>query len=879
MTTGALLLALAASSYPLFISSTASDALDKQIDYTTRFGSGVGVQSQAAVIDLEGQPGVLETFRRRDELVRRTMRHPLLAPTISTILGQIVLARSPENPGRSTPVRLMYRTGALEHVDIVDGRPGDGPFIADLAARHLKAKAGDEIQLYNEDPKDAVSLELGGRYKALYNQPQQPYWMSLNANIYPREDAGPPPSFLFLSAEQALKLSRQLAPEEIQPGGFPTERLVEAWEAPLRRDEPITLDEARDLQAFADRFDRMFRTDERFSEIFCFTCFRGIPFVTTNIREVVLQTERRLAPVEGPVRLVLVAGLVVALAVIAGAGVFAMATRRTETGLLFARGMNPFTVAVKTCLESVVPAFIGAAAGYGLALLLVTVGGPGGEVGREATRNALVFAAVAVPVSIVLLGVVASVSFARYSESASERLASLARVPWEVALLVAAGYFYNRLQSGGALVEDDATGVTRPSISLLVFPILLIGGFGMLGARGLQGVIGWFSARLQGASSAVYLMLHRLAAAQRLAMLLLAGAALSLGIFVHAQTIVNSLERTVDAKAYLFVGSDVQATTVPTAELPDASFPVTKASRLLDAGTISPGDRDVDLLSVDPETLPEATYWDPQFGADSIEDVTSAIEDDGGLALRVAVANSSIERIDAFTYGGGDTVPTEVVATVDTFPGTSSRAPLLIADAAAVERLFPVLGPLESSQGSTELWGKGDTREVVATFSALEDEPYTIITAEEVKDIPSISAVIDTFGVLNVLGLGAGLLVVVVMLMYLQARQRARVVSFALSRRMGLSVGSHRWALVGELAILLLGAFVLGGTLAIGAAVIIVGMVDPLAAIPPGPLFVPPLPRFVLAALALLLIAIVGGAFTNRRVRRARIAEVMRVAE
>ena len=871
---------MAASSYPLFISATASAALEKQIGYTTRFGSGVGVRSQAAVIDIQGQPGVVETFEQRDRLVSATLRHPKLAPPIASILGQVVNVRSVENPRRTNSVRLMFREQYLDHIAVIDGAEGDGAFIAELPARRLRVKAGDEIEILNADEDESVTMTVDGRYKDLFNQPRQQYWLAHFQDIYgTNPDAGPPPTFLFLSAEQVLTLSKKLAPEEIQPGGFPTERLVESWDAPLRTKEPVTLDEARELQGFADDFDRRFRTEQKFSDAFCFQCFRGIPFVTSNIREVVLQTERRLAPVEGPVRLVLVAGLLVALAVIAGAGVFAVATRRTETGLLFARGMNPATIAVKTCLESFVPALFGATLGYALALFLVTVGGPGGEVGADAKRAALIYAALSVPVSILLLGLVSAISFARYSESASERLSTLARVPWEIALLLAAGYFLNRLRSGGALVEDESIGVTRPSISLLVFPILMIGGLGMLGARGFQGGVALLRDRRRRASAAVFLMLHRIAGAQRLAMLLFAGAALSLGIFVHAQTIVNSLETTVDAKAYLFVGSDAQATVRADAEVPDLPFPVTKAARLLDAGQVSPGERTVDLLAVDPATIADATYWDPQFGAASIDEIVSAIEDDGGDALRVAVANGTLDGADSFTYAGDDVVPIEVVKTVDTFPGTSSRAPLLVADRASLERLFPGLGPHESSRGSTELWGKGDPREVANNFGALEDEPYTIITAQEVKDIPSISAVIDTFGVLNVLGLGAGLLVVVVLLMYLQARQRARIVSFALSRRMGLSLGSHRWALVYELALLLLGSFVLGGVLATGAALIIVGMIDPLAAIPPEPLFVLPLARLGVAALVLMAIAFAGGAFTNRRASRARISEVMRVAE
>ncbi len=56
----------------------------------------------------------------------------------------------------------------------------------------------------------------------------------------------------------------------------------------------------------------------------------------------------------------------------------------------------------------------------------------------------------------------------------------------------------------------------------------------------------------------------------------------------------------------------------------------------------------------------------------------------------------------------------------------------------------------------------------------------------EVKDVPFIAAAIDTFAMLNVLGLAAALLVIGVLVVYLQARQRARSVSNVLSMRMGM---------------------------------------------------------------------------------------------
>ena len=76
--------------------------------------------------------------------------------------------------------------------------------------------------------------------------------------------------------------------------------------------------------------------------------------------------------------------------------------------------------------------------------------------------------------------------------------------------------------------------------------------------------------------------------------------------------------------------------------------------------------------------------------------------------------------------------------------------------------------------------------------------------------MPFIAASIDTFSMLNVLGLAAAVLVIGVLVVYLQARQRARTVSNVLSMRMGMRDGQARAALVLELAAMLLAAFVLG---------------------------------------------------------------------
>ena len=879
LTAGAVLLALAASSYPLFISSTSSAALDRQIQSVTRFGAGLFLQKESLLVpsltrygDLVTEPQAIREFRARERAVAaEASASPHLADVVSSWMAPTVTGE-PTDGGSSNLFRPLFRTGALEHVVSVEGREGEGVWMADLPARRLGIRPGDELRLEAIGPEGEVTVTVDGIYKALFNEPPQPYWRSFSREIYPAGDSAPPPTFLLGSADTVIHISSEVSAESV----------LQRFEVPLAPDVPITLDDARALESVSRDFETNVRDENsRLGKNFCFYCFGGGPETNSLISIVVSQTEKRVAPVEGPVRLLLVAGVLVAIAVVAAAGAFAVATRRIEADLLYARGMSPGTMAAKTVAEAVIPSILGAAVGFGCARLLVQLLGPGGAVDENAVSLGWRAAALSVPVSVLLLGGVASLSFLRRSESATEKLGFLARIPWELGLLLLSFFFLAQLLRGGALVKNVDTGVTRPSVYLLLFPILFIAGFGTLFARLFQGLLKRIRARSGGMSSGLYVAIHRLAGAPRLTMLLFAAASLALGIFVHAQTIVRSLETTVDAKALLFVGSDVQASIRPDLPIPDSfEFPRTVATRLLEAGTAAPGDTEVDLLVIDPETLPDAAYWEAQFGP-PLEELADKLGEGTGAKIPVVVANGELPDIDTFNYL--DTpVPIEVVEETVAFPGTSSQRPLVVIDGEQLATFFEAAGhpgPAESARATTEMWVRGDTGSIVGELQAFEDQAYGFITAADVRDIPSISAVIDTFGVLNVLGLGAGLLVVVVILMYLQARQRTRVVSYALSRRMGLSDSSHRTALAVELAILLGAAYVVGSLLALASARFIVGMVDPLAAIPPPPLFTPPVVLVLIALGVLLGVAFVGGALTNARAKRADFAEVMRLAD
>jgi hypothetical protein len=211
------------------------------------------------------------------------------------------------------------------------------------------------------------------------------------------------------------------------------------------------------------------------------------------------------------------------------------------------------------------------------------------------------------------------------------------------------------------------------------------------------------------------------------------------------------------------------------------------------------GGSPVDLLAIDPETFRGGVLSDGFADVPLAELLRRLTSGDPGeparhhrrpadRATRIALVNT--------------TVPIEVAGTAAAFPGMSSLRPLVIVDE---ERLLDALAgapnPLDLPGAGTELWIRGTDEDARAALATLPYVPSIVLTTQEVKDIPHIAAVIDTFLVLNVLGLAAALLVLASIVMYLQARQRSQVLAYGLSMRMGMDARGHRRAAAGLIAV------------------------------------------------------------------------------
>jgi putative ABC transport system permease protein len=884
---GALLLSLVAAAYPVFLSRSEGALLATEIADPTISPYGAGMFYGATNVRL-GETAPDSDALLMDELDTRfkelAARGPHLGPTVSYVIGPQADATLPGGvESESGPVkgRLVYATDAGRHVDVIAGTPGDGALVPDEIADTLGVGPGDEIELVDHgETNRIVPLEVGAVYQSLYSQPLSGYWSPWREQIYRQcPDCAAPPQFILVDRDDLLGYSRELRQTDVDLG----------FSAPVT-DLPLTLDEAREVRRYttAVKNEVSHRRTELGRLFECCGRIWGRTFFFVGARDtefrsaapfVIREAERRTATVEGPLRLLLIAGLGVAAAVVAAAAAFAVAGRHTEAALLHARGWGPLRFSAKSIVEALIPTAIGAVVGLLLGSWLVATFGPAAPASASAFTTSYRGAASAAVAALVVLGVVSGVSFIRTFEVHSLKR-RFAWIPWELVAIAGSIWVLSRLRGGGALIPDPRLDIVRPSALLLVFPVLFVAGIATFGARlaveGLRRV----GSRFGEGSPASYLALHRITGLPRLTAMLVGAAALCLGIFVNGQTMVRSLRATVDAKAEVFVGSDVQVLidydAPPQESFP---FPITRATRVKYAGALQPGEVPFDMVGIDPDTIAGAAFWDSSFSDRSLADLVADLDSKEGAIPAVLVQGSEDLEPTSMQIGR-DEAPIRIVGRASAFPGVSSDDPVLVVNADNLEeRLGAGRNPLRSPRGRTEFWIKGDPDRVMASLEQLEAFPLATVTAREVKDVPFIKAAIESFSMLNVLGLAAALLVVGVLVVYLQARQRARAVSNVLSLRMGMRDRQAMLALVMELGLILLAAYLLGSVLGIIGGLLVAPMLDPLQTIPPAPLFAAPTMVVAFTAVGLALVAGVGGWIVHRRASSVDLGEVLRVAE
>jgi putative ABC transport system permease protein len=868
---GALLLSFTVTAYPLFISATEANLAKAGVTNPEVTPYGAGVEYRITNLKFQDRSFPIATIDR--QFRQRIASEPLLGPVTATVEGPPVSVTA-NGKTASAGSRLFSAPDAYRHVQVVETNHGPGVWISQLTAADLGVKPGDTISLSTSYGRP-VEVPVSTVYRSLYTAPRAPYWYRWQLDIYRRcqdLDCEPPPPFILIPSSQIVGLTRQLGVD------FATY----AWEAPVRDPAGFTLDKAFALQHFMAKFIQDSGDMHGLGRTFQCCQLHYAASMTTSmnssIGSVITDTAKKIAPVQEPGRVLEIAAMIVGLAVLAIAGWFAAAGRKVEEGLLQARGTPPRAVLLKSCVETVLPCLLGVGLGVGLAFLIIDVVRPSGLVGSSALHSVAPTAAIAVIASVLLLGVAATVSYVRAGRPPGRALGPLARVPWEIGLIALTIYLFRRLSAGGGFVQDAVLHVRKPSPLLLAFPLVAILGFAILGARLFVWCMQQLRTRQSRGASSGYLAVRRLTSAPGLTVLLVAASVLCLGIFVQAQVVTRSIETTVEAKAKLYVGSDVQTQVSDSTPLPKSfPLPATKVTEVLDAGTLADGST-FDLLAVDPATFARAAYWDPAFSHLSMDEILTKLRTPGAIPPVLVAGTSQAPPTMRLNFQGAG-VPVRPFGTASAFPGVTSLNPLIVVSTDAFERAYAGAGDLlGSSKATTSFWIKGDTAAALRAVNKLPFTTFLTITASQVEDIPEFHATIYTFLVLDALGLVAALLVFAGILMYLQARFRSQVVSFGLSLRMGMTERAHRRAVVIEVASMLVMAYVLGLVLAVATSLLLVSHLDPLPSIPPGPLFVSPL--WVLAAglLGVAAVAWLGGWISDRRARSVDLGEVMRLA-
>jgi putative ABC transport system permease protein len=775
---------------------------------------------------------------------------------------------------------------------VLDGTPGPGVWISDRAAEPTGLAQGDRARLAGTQ----VEVPIAGVYRDVSGPLPDDYWCSHTDLLIPEATGGDlPPPVVLMDHATLLDLNRQLG-IPIASGG---------WEAPLGRD--LTLAKAEELvtelscvQESAPRLSwcegieiddgnytaRVPReltpmgptgqtlppvlVDDQVLELGDADEFvtrrlgSALPFLTDRSRAIQSSVGGGIVPVAG-------------IAALAGVGLVSAAAslwfdrRRRELTLLTVRGVSPAALGLKAVLELVVALIVGGAAGLGLAYGLVAWLGPSSLLEPAAVVRAAVLTAAAVLVAALTVATVVAFR-ARSHHARGHRRAWLAFVPWEVVLGLATWVSYRRLGEWGVPVSQGAD-VSRVDVVALMFPVLFLLTGVALGARLLALALRPLRTLSDGWPTTAFLAVRRIARYRVAAIGLVAASAVAAGVLGYAATLTRSLEATLDAKAKTFIGSDVAVRLGSDEEVPGSLAGTATRVDVYRKGRIIADDgAGVNVLGIDPATFERAAFWDASFADVPLGDLLErlAAPPRGDSVPAVAVGGEVPDGADVRIGGAGTTrFAVDEVADVAAFPGMKRGAPTVFVAASVLE-------DLGAAGANHEVWVRGERERALATLTAAglgftEDRRF-----DDVVDRASFLTVSWTFGFMQSLGIAAGVLVVGGMAFYLDARRRGRVLGYAFARRMGLSAGSHRRALLAELAATVVVGCLLGLGLALGGARLAYGRIDPVPAYRPDPLLRPALVAFLVVAAIAVALAMGGAALAQRRADRDHPLAVLR---
>jgi hypothetical protein len=898
------LVGVAAASGPLYVSSTGSALLARELD-------PVGGEG-AVVLDLRtsGAPST-EEFDQAEATLRAELRaRDLPDPELQLLLDDVSYAGAGDTePAPIEGLSVLGLPGAdqelppsVEEVPVDDGRPTVAVTGYSLGAMGAAlpdgaVEVGDELELSAGDGSITVVIDRVVEDFTWGAIP--PFWQPVSFYLAPNPDPSPnppPPPTLLVDTEVARELFDALdLGMRLQEVGEGEDEGLTFWTGQgradvtwrVRLDGLPTLDEMQRIAPAVEELRGMAVSGQPplgselrpLSRLFDST---SPPLVGGQVGPVVDRVEAAVAGLRAPVTALAVLGQVLALAVLAATVVTTGRARLARARLWSVRGVAPTQLGLRWAAAVVPPLLVGIAAGWWVAPLLVARVGEGAV---DPAAHLGVWPQLLLAAAVATLLVAVTVVVVARRGAATDRVARSAPPVAEVLAVLLLGVALWQVRDAETLVAVDAEGRVSLDLLAVALPLVLVVAVAVLGARLLRFGASRLATTTPGARGWWFLATRRLRSLGGAAAALAVVSATAVGVLVAAGTLASSSAATVEEKSRVAVGAEAAVPLPRSAEgrdRQDLGALQTATTEVLRIPEVLLGERaEVDVLAIDPATFAEVATQPRGLDrpvAEVIEQLTSTPD---GAATAILVQPSGGGSGPATLRVESTDLPVEVVDRVPTFPGATGERPTVVVarddlfdpdDTSTLVRLAFSTAP--------ELWLATDVRDEVSP-AALETtglELERFVSARELIEDPGTAPLTWTFVFLRAQAAVLAAVAVLALVAHHVARRRSQALATALAGRMGLGRTARLAADAAELALLLVATVGLGVVAGLAAGRLVLPQYDPLPGNALPSVFVAP-ESVVLALLGttvgLLVLAVVA---TARAAERTEVATLLRGA-
>jgi putative ABC transport system permease protein len=792
---------------------------------------------------------------------------------------------------QSVPVTSMTMPDFAHHVHPVSGPSGQGVWIPDGFANAYHIKVGDPF-VYTSLWGPPTKLRVAAIYTDLRGDPSNPAFCSMHDLIFGPRGA-------------------QLANTAIAPIVLMDRPTFLTGVVPYHGKATINFALA-DAKMAAEQTTRVIATINTVNRTFS-TLMGACPACQSSASQLTAfatRSQLARAGIKPTVLPITAVGVLVGLVVVGAAAVFWVLRRRRELTVLSAHGMGSASLGVKAVLEALPALVTGAALAWVGGWWLVHTAGPDPEIARSAIIDSLWATIGALVAAILVVGVSAALRARTLTDERRIRHRfHMGRWPWE--LLIIGGGVWAAISFGSATVTRDAPGgdgglVVQVPPKLLIVPLLITVGCLMLigrivtvalrarrtgGGRGSTGGPAPGSTEIVGASVIAdartaagrhdfsverarrtrsmvwYLGWHRVAREAAVVAVLAGATALPIALATYGDAVTRSVQATVDGEAKLLVGADVVVALKKTVPVPAAFGD--DATEVLRLSGVSIAGNNLNLYAVDPAQFSNVAFWNDQIDGKSLSSILAPLSapHQPGTAFPAVTSGNVPSGVQAPSWGFATSTKYDL-ATYETLPAEQGGYKSLIVTKES-------LGT-EASQAQPQMWIRGDPAVIRAKLASLNLPVVSLSSVDDVYSNTVFQPLTYTFQYLTALSILTGVVTIVGLLLYVEARAPGHRRGYVIARRMGLRARTHRRALLVELAVPLIAGLGLGLAIAVSLTYAFSTGFDVDPTLPPHTLITLPTVVIVGISVAVAVVAVLASSFAQLRVGRANPSEVLR---